>query len=52
MNFGDALLALKSGSKVSRAGWNGKGMWLILVPGTPKAFISPNTAYAKGEIVQ
>ena len=26
MNFGQALEALKSGSKVARAGWNGKGL--------------------------
>lgn len=31
MNFGDALQALKSGSKVERRGWNGKGMWLVHV---------------------
>lgn len=34
MNFGEALSALKSGSKVTREGWNGKGMWLFLVPGS------------------
>jgi hypothetical protein len=34
MNFGDALAALKSGGKVTRDGWNGKGMWLVLVPGS------------------
>jgi hypothetical protein len=28
MNFGEALAALKSGKRVARAGWNGKGMWL------------------------
>ena len=28
MNFGSALVALKSGMKVSRSGWNGKGLWL------------------------
>lgn len=28
MNFGEALLALESGSRVRRRGWNGKGMWL------------------------
>lgn len=27
-DFGGALTALKSGKKVCRAGWNGKGMWL------------------------
>lgn len=30
MNFGEALDALKRGRKVTRAGWNGKGMWLSL----------------------
>lgn len=30
MDFGAALVALKSGQRVSRAGWNGKGMWLRL----------------------
>jgi hypothetical protein len=31
-SFGQALRYLKSGKKVARYGWNGKGMWLILVP--------------------
>lgn len=30
MTFGDALAALKSGQKVQRDGWNGKGLWLEL----------------------
>ncbi len=30
MDFGIALNELKAGRKVSRAGWNGKGMWLGL----------------------
>ena len=30
MNFGQALEALKNGKKLARAGWNGKGMWLLL----------------------
>jgi hypothetical protein len=34
MNFGQALEALKRGEKVSREGWNGKGMFLFLVPGS------------------
>lgn len=34
MDFGDALRALKAGAKVSRAGWNGKGMWIALTPGS------------------
>ncbi len=32
MNFGEALEALKSGKKISRSGWNGKNMWLVLMP--------------------
>jgi hypothetical protein len=28
MSFELALVALKTGRKVSRSGWNGKGMWL------------------------
>lgn len=30
MDFGHALTALKSGLKVFRQNWNGKGMWLCL----------------------
>lgn len=30
MNFGDALDKLKAGARVTRDGWNGKGMWLAL----------------------
>ena len=30
MTFGHAIEALKSGRKVARKGWNGKGMWLAL----------------------
>ena len=33
-SFGWALEKLKSGMKVARKGWNGKGMWLILVTGS------------------
>jgi len=31
MNFGDALVMLRSGQHVSRLGWNGKDMFLFLV---------------------
>lgn len=30
-DFGGALDVLRNGSKVARLGWNGKGMWLLLV---------------------
>lgn len=51
MNFGDALAALKRGSRVSRAGWNGKGMWLTLSPGgvvdAEKLWAPANAAFAR-----
>lgn len=31
MSFGLALEALKMGKRVARQGWNGKGMWLLLI---------------------
>ncbi len=34
MNFGQALDALKMGRRVARNGWNGKGMFVFLVPGS------------------
>lgn len=45
MDFGEAIRALKDGKKVARAGWNGKGMWLILVGGTESAQLRANTPY-------
>jgi hypothetical protein len=35
MNFGDALEKLKLGEKLQRSGWNGKGMYIVLMPGYP-----------------
>lgn len=32
VTFGSALAALKDGKRIARTGWNGKGMWLLLVP--------------------
>lgn len=31
MNFGEAIEELKNGRRVAREGWNGKGMWLVLI---------------------
>lgn len=31
-DFGEAVKILKDGGKVQRIGWNGKGMFLFLVP--------------------
>lgn len=30
-DFGGAILLMKQGKRVARKGWNGKGMWLLLV---------------------
>jgi len=34
LGFGMALYLLKIGRKLSRSGWNGKGMFIFLVPGS------------------
>lgn len=34
LSFGTALEILKGGGAVARQGWNGKNMWLFLVPGS------------------
>lgn len=34
MDFGEAIRAVKAGHRVARAGWNGSGMFLFLVPGS------------------
>ena len=34
MKFEEALKELKNGSRIARKGWNGKGMFLFLVPGS------------------
>lgn len=45
LSFGQAIVALKLGQKVARSGWNGKGMWLIHVPGTPDVQPREGTPY-------
>lgn len=52
MNFGEAIEALKSGQRVARSGWNGKGMWLVLVPGTPQVQFREGTPYQAAGLVQ
>jgi hypothetical protein len=34
MNFSQALDEIKAGKKVARSGWNGKNMFVFLVPGS------------------
>jgi hypothetical protein len=31
-DFGTAIAKLKAGMRVARSGWNGKGMWIVLMP--------------------
>ena len=47
LSFGLAIEALKEGKKVARLGWNGRGMWLILVPGTPAIQLKEGSPYHK-----
>jgi hypothetical protein len=51
-DFGWAIRKLKEGARVARAGWNGKGMWLALMPGfvIPKGMINERTRrFVSGE---
>ena len=34
LSFSEALILIKKGKKVARAGWNGKQMFVFLVPGS------------------
>lgn len=34
MDIGSAVNAMRNGARVRRAGWNGKGMFIFLVPGS------------------
>lgn len=61
LTFGEVLPKLKSGKKVAREGWNGKGMFLFLVKGEtvteaindcygdPNRYDISHTGYEKGE---
>lgn len=53
MNFGHALQCLRDGKRVSRQGWNGKGMWLTLSPGgmipAEKFWAQHNAEFATGQ---
>jgi hypothetical protein len=53
MNFGEALAVLKNGGMVSREGWNGKGMFLFLVPGSTFAVNRPPLLgiYPEGTVI-
>lgn len=49
MNFGLAIEAAKKGAKITRLGWNGKGMWVVYRTGYPEGIpCNENTAKAVG----
>ena len=45
MSFAQVIEALKQGKKITRKGWNGKGMYLWLVP---KSFVKKDWCHDKG----
>jgi len=51
MGIGEAVEAMENGQKVRRAGWNGKGMWLCLMPSLflPKESVNVRTKSHIGE---
>ena len=51
-DFGWALRMLRRGEKVQRSGWNGKGMWLLLVPGSSKIKPVAGTPYSNAGITE
>lgn len=46
MDFGDALRAMKAGRRMTRAGWNGKGLSVVYQKGYPQG-IACNAQTAK-----
>jgi hypothetical protein len=49
MNFSEALVSVKAGNKIQRAGWNGKGMFVVHQKAYPDGIpINKNTAEAIG----
>lgn len=51
-DFGQALVMLKRGYKLQRKGWNGKGMWLILVPGSTGIRPVAGTPYSNAGLTE
>lgn len=49
MNFSEALKEIKNGKKLTRIGWNGKGMFIVYQKGYPEGIaINKNTSEALG----
>jgi len=48
VSFGDALIALKAGKRITRAGWNGKNMWVAMSAGhDPYTLDSDSKTYTR-----
>ena len=47
-DFSDALMWLKEGKRVMRRGWNGKGQYVILIPGD---HLARSAGYGFGEAI-
>lgn len=45
MDFSEALFYLKRGEKLTRRGWNRKGMYILMVSGTATVKLQPGTPY-------
>jgi hypothetical protein len=50
LTFGMAVDQLKKGKRVARAGWNGKGMFLVLVPGSQNLTVDEGRPLAKAGV--
>jgi hypothetical protein len=50
-SFSEALLAVKSGSKIAREGWNGANQFVIKAGGYKVDEARPGSDYAKAGIV-
>lgn len=51
MDFSEALRYVKDGAKISRQGWNGKGMYVVFQKGYPNGIpVNANTAEATGMV--
>lgn len=50
MDFSKALELVKTGKRIARSGWNGKGMYVAYQPGYPNGIaINANTSKAIGQ---
>lgn len=49
MSFGHAIEMMKQGLKVARTGWNGKGMYIYLVPAAEYKTVTPVAKKEHGE---